>query len=692
MAKTDLKLKRNIGIMAHIDGGKTTTTERILYYTGRAYRMGNVDEGTATMDWMDQEQERGITITSAATTCQWRGYTINIIDTPGHVDFTAEVERCLRVLDGVIAVFCGVGGVQAQSETVWRQANHYRIPRIAYVNKLDRIGADFFRVVEQIGERLGAHAVPIQIPYGREAEFKGYVDLVRMVVRVFNSETLGADYEEFAPTGELLEEAKHWREVMIERLAEKVDSVMVKYAHDHDLAEEDIRAGLREGTVGNLLVPVVCGTSLRNKGVQALLDAVCDYLPSPLDIPPVVGFSPEDHEKKIQRKASPEEPLAALAFKVAADQHSDLTYLRIYSGVLKAGQRLFNTTQRKKENVTQLWRMHANAREGVEEAEAGDIIAVVGLKHTITGDTLCPIHHPIVLEKIHFPETVISMAIEPKSSADKQRLGEVLARLSKEDPTFRYHTDPETGQLVVGGMGELHLEVIKTRMLRDFKVDANIGRPRVTYRETITNAVKEVEGKFIRQTGGRGQYGHVIIDLEPHEPGEDEDAVEFVDEVRHGDVPREYMRAVERGIIETAAAGVVSGYPLINIRVTCTGGSSHPVDSSDLAFEAAAAEALRNAVAKAKVKMLEPLMKVEVTVPEQYIGEVIGDLSSRRATITEMAHQEAVRVIHALVPLAEMFGYSTSLRSVTQGRATYTMEPHSFVPVPEDVYKKVLGA
>ena len=688
MAKIALETKRNIGIMAHIDGGKTTTSERILYYTGRAYRMGDVDEGTATMDWMDQEQERGITITSAATTCQWRGYYINLIDTPGHVDFTAEVERSLRVLDGVIAVFCGVAGVQAQSETVWRQAGHYNIPRIAYINKLDRVGSDFFRVLAELDERLGAHAVPIQIPYGREAEFIGYVDLIRMKARVYRDETLGAEFEEFDPTGDVLEEAKHWREIMIERLAERVDSVMEKYVHDHHVADDEIRAGLRQGTIANTLVPVLCGSSLRNKGVQGLLDAVCDYLPSPLDIPPVTGFDPEDPEKKIERKASPDEPLAALAFKVASDQHTDLVYLRIYSGTLKSGQRIFNATQDKKENVTQLWRMHANNREAIELGEPGDIVAAVGLKYTITGDTLCPIHHPIVLEKIHFPETVISMAIEPKSSADKQRLSEVLARLSKEDPTFRYHTDPETGQLVVGGMGELHLDVIKTRMLRDFKVEANIGRPRVTYRETITSSVKNVEGKFIRQTGGHGQYGHVIIDLEPCIG---EEPVEFVDHVRHGDIPREYMSSVKRGIFETAAAGVVSGYPLINIKVTCTGGSSHPVDSSDLAFEAAAAEALRNAVAKANVKMLEPLMKVEVTVPEKYIGEVIGDLSSRRATITEMAHRDVVRVIHALVPLAEMFGYSTAVRSLSQGRATYTMEPHSFVPVPEEVYKKVLG-
>ena len=687
MANISLDKKRNIGIMAHIDGGKTTTTERILYYTGRAHRMGEVDNGTATMDWMDQEQERGITITCAATTCEWQGFTINIIDTPGHVDFTAEVERSLRVLDGVIAIFCGVGGVEAQSETVWRQANNYRIPRLAYVNKLDRTGSDFFRVLQELTDRLGAHPVPIQIPYGREADFTGYIDLVRMKVRVFKDETLGAEFTEFDPPDDIIDEVRHWHEVMVERLAEKVDAVMEKYAHDHDLAESDIRAGLREGTLANSIVPVLCGASLRNKGVQALLDAVCDYLPSPLDIPPVIGFHPEK-ETELRRKPSPDEPLAALAFKVASDQHTDLTYLRIYSGTLKSGQRVYNATQQKKENVSQLWRMHANARERIELAEPGDIVAAVGLKQTVTGDTLCPIHSPIVLERIHFPETVISMAIEPKSNADKQRLAEVLVRMSKEDPTFRHHTDPETGQLVIDGMGELHLEVLKTRMLRDFRVDANVGKPRVTFRETIKNTVRNVEAKFVRQTGGRGQYGHVIIDIEPHTG---EDPVEFVDRVRHGDIPKQYMASVKRGIFQTAAAGVITGYPLINIQVTCTGGSSHPVDSSEVAFEAAAGEALRTAVAKAKMILLEPVMSVEVTVPERYLGDVIADLNVRRATIVEMGHRDVVRVIHARVPLAEMFGYATKLRSLSQGRATYTMEPHSFELVPEKVYKQILG-
>ena len=688
MTDTKLESKRNIGIMAHIDAGKTTTTERILYYTGRAYKMGSVDEGTATMDWMDQEQERGITITSAATTCHWRDCIINVIDTPGHVDFTAEVERSLRVLDGAVAIFCGVGGVEAQSETVWRQADRYKVPRISYINKLDRVGSDFFDVMEQIRERLGAHPVPVQIPYGREADFRGYVDLIGMKVRSFKEETLGTEFEEFNVPEELMEETLHWREEMIERLAEVDDRVMEKYAHDHDCSQTDIRAGLRRATIASLLTPVLCGASVRNKGVQALLDAVCDYLPSPVDMPAVVGFNPKHMEKEIRRTPSVDEPLTALAFKVAADVHGPLTCLRIYAGHVKAGERVYNATQDKKEVLSQLWRMHANDREKLDEAEVGDIIAVTGLKHTVTGDTLCPTHHAIVLEKMHFPQTVISMAIEPKSSADKDKLADVLARLSKEDPTFRYHTDPETGQLVISGMGELHLDVLKTRMLRDFKVDANVGKPKVTYRETITKTVHNVEGKFIRQTGGHGQYGHVIIDLEPHVG---EEPVEFVDKVRHGEIPRQYISAVEAGIRETARTGVVTGYPLINIRVTLTGGSSHPVDSSDIAFDAAGAEALRTAVRHAEVRLLEPVMRVEVTVPEQYVGDVIGDLNSRRAEITEMAHRGKLRVVHGRVPLAEMFGYATALRSITQGRATYTMEPCAFVPVPPNVYESIVG-
>jgi len=682
----DIRHKRNIGIMAHIDGGKTTVTERILYYTGKGYKMGEVDQGTATMDWMAEEQERGITISAAATTCYWNDFQINIIDTPGHVDFTAEVERSLRVLDGVIAVFCGVGGVEAQSETVWHQADKYHIPRICFVNKLDRVGSDFFRVVGEIKQRLGAVPLPVQIPFGAEEHHRGYVDLVRSVVRVFDADSLGATFEEFPVPDDLLGDVRRWREHLIETLAEHVDPVMEKYVHDHHLSEDDIRSGLRQGTLANRLTPVFCGAALKNRGIQGLLDGICDYLPSPLDVPPVVGHHPKTNEE-IVRKPSNDEPLTALAFKSAADEHGELTYLRIYAGHMKPGDRLHNPAVGKRETVNRIWRMHANDRERLDLAETGDIVAVVGLKHTTTGHTLCSVHKPIVLEKVEFPQTVIHMAIEPKSSADKERLLDALRRLAREDPTFEWRTDTEAGQIIISGMGELHLEVLKNRMLRDFRVDAKVGRPRVTYRETIRAPVAGVEGRFVRQTGGRGQFAVVVIDIEPHVG---EHPVVFESRIRGGAIPREYVHAVEQSIHDAAAGGVVSGYPLINVKVTLTDGQTHEVDSSDLAFAAAASIALHKGVQEAGVRLLEPLMKVETVTPEEYMGVVSADLTTRRADIREITHRGVARVVHCLVPLAEMFGYATKLRSLTQGRASYAMEPHDFVEVPQEVYESLL--
>jgi elongation factor G len=677
----DIRNRRNIGIMAHIDAGKTTVTERILYYTGKGYKIGEVDEGTATMDWMVEEQERGITITAAATTCYWRNCQINIIDTPGHVDFTAEVERSLRVLDGAVGVFCGVAGVQAQSETVWRQADRYHVPRICFINKLDRVGSDFLSCVRQIEERLGACPIPVQLPFGKEENFKGYIDLIRRIVRVFDEETLGTKFEEFPIPDELKKDAEHWREQLILRLAEKVDSVMEKYAHDHHLSEDDIRHGLRQGTIANKLVPVFCGSAFKNKGIQGLLDGIADYLPCPLDMPPIVGHHPKTKEE-ITRKCDAEEPLAALAFKTATDPHGELTYLRIYSGRIKTGDRVLNPNSGEREVINRIWRMHANTREKIDVAEAGDIVAVVGPKTTVTGHTLCPLHKQIVLEKMEFPQTVIHMAIEPKSAADKDKLTEVL-----EDPTFEWRMDPERGQIIISGMGELHLEVLKNRMLRDFNVAANVGAPRVTYRETIRRAVEGVEGRLIRQTGGHGQYGIVFINIEPFKG---EEPVVFENKVRGGHVPREFIRAIEESIINTAAGGVLSGYPLVNVKVTLVDGKAHDVDSSDIAFAAAASIALHKAVQEAGIKLLEPLMRVEALTPAEFIGQVIADLSSRRADIKEIADRGPLKIIHCLVPLAEMFGYSTTLRSVSQGRASYTMEPHDFVEVPQNIYESLL--
>jgi elongation factor G len=583
-------------------------------------------------------------------------------------------------------VFCGVAGVQAQSETVWHQADRYHVPRICFVNKLDRVGSDFLGCVKQIEQRLGASPIPVQIPFGKEEDFKGYVDLIRMVVRVFDEESLGAKFEEFPVPRDLLKEAEHWREHLIVHLADKVDSVMERYVHDHALSEEDIRKGLREGTITNRLIPVFCGAAVRNKGIQGLLDGVCDYLPSPLDVPPLVGRHPKTNEE-VTRKPTNSEPLAALAFKTATDPHGELTYLRIYSGRLKAGDRVYNPNSGEREVIGRIWRMHANDREKIDAAETGDIVAVVGLKTTVTGHTLCPLHKQIVLEKMEFPQTVIHMAIEPKSAADKDKLTDVLRKLSREDPTFEWRVDQETGQIIISGMGELHLEVLKNRMLRDFNVAANVGRPRVTYKETIRHAVEAVEGRFIRQTGGHGQFGVVVINIEPWRG---EKPVMFENHIRGGHVPREYIGAVEESIINTAAGGVVSGYPLTNVKVTLVDGKAHEVDSSDIAFAAAASIALHKGVEQAGIKLLEPLMRVEAVTPEEFMGEVIADLSARRADITEITQQGPVRVIHCLVPLAEMFGYSTTLRSLSQGRASYTMEPHDFVEVPQEIYESLL--
>jgi len=676
---------RNIGLVAHIDAGKTTVTERILFYTGRSHRMGEVHEGTATMDWMPEEQQRGITITSAATTCPWGEYQINIIDTPGHVDFTAEVERSLRVLDGVIMVFCGVGGVEAQSETVWRQADRYRVPRLAFVNKLDRRGADFDAVVSEMRDRLGARPAPIQMPYYQDDEFRGVVDLVRMELIVWQEETLGAKYERLPLPAELAEEARRRHETLLETLAETSDWVLERYVHDHELDPESIDRALREGTIGLRLVPVLCGAALRNKGIQPLLDAVRDYLPSPLDLPPVEGVHPKTG-KPLQRRPSPEEPLAALAFKVMADAHGDLVFLRLYSGRLRPGARLYNPTKRRSETATRIWRMHANQRSALEEALAGDIVAVVGLKETTTGDTICDPSHHILLEQPAFPETVISMAIEPRSAADRNRLAEVLDKLSREDPTFRWRYDPETGQVLISGMGELHLEVLGHRMVNEFRLEAKMGRPRVAYKETVRRAAT-AEGRLIKQTGGRGQYAKVTLRVEPA-PGTM--GVGFEDKTRGGVIPKAFIKAVEQGVREAAASGPVWGYPLIDVQVTLLDGAYHEVDSSDVAFHAAAMQALNRAAEQAGVVLLEPIMRLEVVVPEQFMGDVLADLNNRRAEINEVKRRGTLCFIEGRVPLATMFGYATAVRSLSQGRASFTLEPCAYAPVPQEMLEEIL--
>lgn len=677
---------RNFGIAAHIDAGKTTTSERILFYTGKSYKMGEVHDGTCVMDWMEEEQKRGITITAAATTCFWKDHHFNLIDTPGHVDFTMEVERSLRVLDGAVCVFCGVGGVEAQSETVWRQADKYNVPRICFVNKMDRTGADFSKVVGEINERLGMKAIPIQMPIGSEQCFVGVIDLVKMKAIVYTDteDNLGANFSVTEIPDEYKTEALRQREKMIEGLAEQVDWLTEKFLNGETISDEEIGKAIREGTISLKFVPVMCGSAFKRKGVQPLLDAVCNYLPSPLDKKAVVGTNPNTDEE-ISRKPLPTEPFCALAFKIASDKHGDLTFIRVYSGKITSGSRVLNSGKDKKELVSRIYKMHANNREQAEELSAGDIGAVIGLKYTVTGDTLCDIDNPIVLEKMEFPETVISMAIEPKSDAEKEKLGIVLAKLAKEDPTFKTFIDKETGQQIISGMGELHLEVIKNRMLSEYKVDANVGAPKVSYRETVGKKV-EVEAKFIQQTGGHGQYGHIWITLEPNKG---EEAVTFEDDIKGGKIPKQYVRSVEKGIREAATTGVLGGYPLIDIKVTLTDGSTHPVDSSDFAFYTAASIALKKGVEMAKSILLEPIMSLEITVPEQYMGDVISEIHSRRANIIEMGSRGGLRIIKGEVPLAEMFGYSTVLRSITQGRGSYTMEPLEYRPAPAKAFSSV---
>ncbi len=675
--------RRNIGIIAHIDAGKTTVSERILFYTGKEHRMGEVDDGTATMDWMADEQERGITITSAATTTNWRDCEITIIDTPGHVDFTAEVERSLRVLDGAVVVFSGVEGVEAQSETVWHQADHYNVPRMAFVNKLDRMGADFEGVVRQIRDRLGALPVVISLPDGLESEFDAVIDLVEMKIFRFDPETKGAGIRMEDIPAEHLKRARAAREGMVEAVCDHDDELMEKYLGGY-WSKDDFRAALRRATISGAVVPVLCGSALKYKGIQLLLDAICEYLPAPTDRPGVTGVHPKKGET-IERSCDPGAPLAALAFKISADPHGDLTYVRIYSGTLSTGTRVWNPERRQKENITRLWLMHAHERIRIERAEAGDIIAVVGLKETVTGDTLCDQAHHIMLENIRFPETVISMAVEPKTTADRELLSQTLQRMSREDPTFRWKSDEDTAQMIVSGMGELHLDVIKSRMRREYGLEARFGEPRVAYKETITAPVK-VEADFIRQSGGRGQYAVVEMAFEP---ARDTATVEFENRVRSGHVSAEYASAVEQGVADAARAGGRTGYPVVQLRAILLDGKEHPVDSSDIAFAAAGAMAFRMALDKAETVLLEPLMRLEVRCPDEYIGDVLNDMTSRKAEISEMETKGKLRVIHAVAPLRNMFGYASRLRSLTQGRGTYTMEPSRYAPAPHEVLESV---
>ncbi|GGZ80243.1 elongation factor G [Ignatzschineria indica] len=685
---------RNIGISAHIDAGKTTTSERILFYTGKNHRIGETHDGTATMDWMAQEQERGITITSAATTCSWKGmkqqfpeHRINLIDTPGHVDFTIEVERSMRVLDGAVMVYCSVGGVQPQSETVWRQANKYAVPRIAFVNKMDRTGADFFRVVDQMKERLRANAVPIQIPIGAEDNFEGVIDLVTMTAIYWNEEDMGMTFEEREIPAELLADAENYRSQMVEAAAESSEELMDKYLEEGELSEEEIRQGLRARTLASELVPVCCGTAFKNKGVQALLDDVIYYLPSPTEVKPIAGELP-DGEPGV-RKSSDEEPFSALAFKLANDPFvGNLTFVRVYSGVVKSGDHVYNPVKSRRERVGRLLAMHSNSREEIDEARAGDIIAMVGLKDVTTGDTLCDQKDQITLERMEFPEPVIFVAIEPKTKADQEKMGMALSRLAQEDPSFRVRTDEESGQTIIGGMGELHLDIIVDRLKREFKVECGVGAPQVAYRETITKPV-EAEGKFVRQSGGRGQFGHVWLRIEPQELGK---GYEFVDEIVGGVVPREYIPAVDRGIQEQMANGVIAGYPIEDVKVTLYDGSYHDVDSSEMAFKIAGSMGFKNGVQKAGPVLLEPIMKVEVETPEEYMGDVMGDLNRRRGNLQGIDDAFGSKLIRAEVPLSEMFGYATALRSSTQGRATYSMEFLKYNQAPNSVADEIINA
>jgi elongation factor G len=688
MARTvSLEKTRNIGIMAHIDAGKTTTTERILYYTGINYKIGEVHEGTATMDWMVQEQERGITITSAATTCFWRDHRVNIIDTPGHVDFTIEVERSLRVLDGAVAVFCSVGGVEPQTETVWRQADKYGVPRLAFVNKMDRVGADFFRVVKMIETRLGARPAVMQLPIGAEDKFAGIVDLITMKAVVWEDESLGAKFHQEEIPADLKAQADEYREKLLEAAADADEALMEKYLDGKPISEAELRAAIRKATLALKIVPIVCGTAFRNKGVQPMLDAVVDFLPSPVDIPPVKGVIAST-DKPDERPARDDVPFSALAFKIMTDPFvGTLTFFRVYSGSISSGASIYNSTKTKRERVGRLLKMHANKREEIKDVYAGDIAAAVGLKTATTGDTLCDENKPIVLESIDFPDPVISIAIEPKSKADQEKLGLSLQKLATEDPSFRVRTDEETGQTIISGMGELHLEIIVDRLLREFSVGASVGKPQVAYRETVRKSVEQ-QGRFVRQTGGRGQYGDVWIKLEPQQPG---GGFEFVDAVKGGSIPREYIPAVEKGIREALDNGVLAGYPVVDVKVTLFDGSYHDVDSSEIAFKIAGSMAFKQAARKASPVLLEPIMSVEVVVPEDFMGDVIGDLSSRRGKVLGMDTRPAAQAIDARVPLAQMFGYATDVRSMTQGRATYTMQFSHYEPVPAAVAEGIIA-
>ncbi|WP_206953742.1 elongation factor G [Trinickia acidisoli] len=696
--KTPIERYRNIGISAHIDAGKTTTTERILFYTGVSHKIGEVHEGAAVMDWMEQEQERGITITSAATTAFWKGmagnypeHRINIIDTPGHVDFTIEVERSMRVLDGACMVYDSVGGVQPQSETVWRQANKYKVPRIAFVNKMDRVGADFFRVQRQIGERLKGVAVPIQIPVGAEEHFQGVIDLVKMKAIIWDEESQGVKFEYQDIPENLLATAEEWREKMVEAAAEASEALLEKYLNDHtSLTEAEIKAGLRKRTVANEIVPMLCGSAFKNKGVQAMLDAVIDYLPSPIDVPAILGHDEDDNEA--ERHPSDEEPFSALAFKIMTDPFvGQLIFFRVYSGIVNSGDTVLNSTKGKRERVGRILQMHANDRKEIKEVYAGDIAAAVGLKEATTGDTLCDPANPIILEKMIFPEPVISQAVEPKTKADQEKMGIALNRLAQEDPSFRVQTDEESGQTIISGMGELHLEILVDRMKREFGVEATVGKPQVAYRETVRTSAEDVEGKFVKQSGGRGQYGHVVIKVEPQPPGK---GYEFVDAIKGGVVPREYIPAVDKGIVETLKSGVLAGYPVVDVKVTLTFGSYHDVDSNENAFRMAGSMAFKEGMRRAKPVLLEPMMAVEVETPEDFMGNVMGDLSGRRGIVQGMEDIAGGggKVIRAEVPLAEMFGYSTSLRSLTQGRATYTMEFKHYAETPANVSEGIINS
>ena len=682
----DLAVTRNIGIMAHIDAGKTTTTERILFYTGKTHKLGETHEGAATMDWMVQEQERGITITSAATTCTWKNHRINIIDTPGHVDFTVEVERSLRVLDGAVATFCVKGGVEPQSETVWRQADKYKVPRIAYVNKMDINGANFDNAVKMMRERLGTNAVRIQLPIGKEETFKGIVDLVNMNAEIYKDD-LGKEYERVEIPADMAEDAKKYRAILVEAVAEQDDELMEKFFEDGDLSVEDLKKGLRIATIKMAVTPVLCGSSYKNKGVQFLLDAIIDYLPSPLDVDHVRGINPVTGEEE-ERKTSDDEPFAGLAFKIAADPFvGKLAFFRAYSGVLEAGSYVYNSSKQKKERIGRLVQMHANHREEIPEIYSGDICAIVGLKDTGTGDTLCDEKHPIVLEQMEFPEPVIKVAIEPKTKQGQEKMTLALIKLAEEDPTFKTYTDTETGQTIIAGMGELHLEIIVDRLLREFKVEANVGKPQVAYRETFRKSV-DAEGKYVRQSGGKGQYGHCKLRLEPKEPGT---GYEFVDETVGGSIPKEYIPAIDKGIQEAAKNGFLAGYEVVDFKVVVYDGSYHEVDSSEMAFKIAGSMGFKEGLKKANPVLLEPMMKVEIVTPEDYFGDLMGNVSSRRGTITGTEDRNGVKVIDAIIPLSEMFGYATDLRSRTQGRGQFTMQFSHYSEVPKSISEKIIG-